>query len=180
MKKNTLLLHLLFPIFFIGACSNNNETNTEKIAKEKPTEINENQELFNTLKIKDSLLFQIGFNQIDTALVASLLSDDFEFYHDINGIINSKNEFVSSINDIAGLPFKTWRTLQENSMKVFPLYDNDKLYGGIQEGVHDFYQQHEGETAVKSGTAKFTHLWILEDNQWKLKRVLSYDHTVPE
>ena len=24
--------------------------------------------------------------------------------------------------------------------------------------------------------AKFIHLWILEDNDWKLKRVFSFDH----
>ena len=33
------------------------------------------------------------------------------------------------------------------------------------------------EKPEKAGsTAKFIHLWILEDNQWKLKRILSYDH----
>jgi hypothetical protein len=24
--------------------------------------------------------------------------------------------------------------------------------------------------------ASFTHLWLLEQNTWKLRRVLSYDH----
>ena len=26
------------------------------------------------------------------------------------------------------------------------------------------------------GIADFTHVWILENNKWKLKRVLSYNH----
>ena len=67
-------------------------------------------------------------------------------------------------------------------MEVFPLYkDNGQvLYGVIQTGVHDFYQQDEGEDAHKTTTARFTHLWVVENGNWKLKRVLSYDHQVPK
>ncbi len=67
-------------------------------------------------------------------------------------------------------------------MEVFPLYkDNSQvLYGAIQNGVHDFDQQYEGEVARKTNTARFTHLWIIENGDWKLKRVLSYDHQIPK
>ena len=67
-------------------------------------------------------------------------------------------------------------------MEVFPLCTDNKqkLYGAIQNGIHDFYQQEKGEKARKTNTAKFTHLWIIEDGDWKLKRVLSYDHQIPK
>ena len=141
----------------------------------------EDQNLFDLIREKDSLLFQVGFNQIDTSQVVNLTASDFEFYHDEHGITDSKSAFVNNINSIRELPFKTWRVLEEKSMEVFPLYkDNSSvLYGAIQNGINDFYQQNEGEDARKTNTARFTHLWILENDNWKLKRVLSYDHQVP-
>lgn len=166
---------LLFLTLYFVACKNtenNKKTEPEEISPKKES----HSELFNVLKTKDSLLFNIGFNQIDTNQVSRLISDTFEFYHDISGIIDSKKEFIASINSLRELPFITWRILQEESLKVYPLYDHENLYGAIQEGEHDFYQQYEGKSPVKSSTAKFTHVWILESNQWKLRRVLSYNH----
>jgi hypothetical protein len=111
-----------------------------------------------------------------------LTATDFEFYHDEHGVTNTKSAFIESMNGIGDLPFKTWRTLVEGSTEVFPLYkDNSQvLYGAIQQGTHDFYQQMEGENARKTNTALFTHLWIIEVGEWKLKRVLIYDHQVPK
>jgi len=58
------------------------------------------------------------------------------------------------------------------------------LYAAIQIGIHQFYETTatKGQPLLKKneklvGKAKFTHLWILENNEWKLKRALSYDHS---
>jgi hypothetical protein len=183
--KSKHIVQVLFVIITGISCSNNIEKNRNKTLQNEHDEIvfesAENQELFRIIKEKDSLLFQIGFNQIDTLQVADLTSEDFEFYHDEHGITNSKAGFINNINGIRDLPFKTWRILVKGSTEIFPLYkDNSQvLYGAIQNGVHDFYQQNEGEKVRKTNTAKFTHLWIIEDSDWKLKRVLSFDHSVP-
>ena len=169
-------------IFALFSCANK-ENRTVKDTSIIIDEVNsEDQKLFNLIMEKDSLLFQIGFNQIDTSQVVELTSTDFEFYHDKHGITETRSAFVDNINGIRELPFKTWRTLVDGSMKIFPLYkDNSQvLYGAIQNGIHDFYQQIEGEDARKTNTAKFTHLWIIENGDWKLKRVISYDHQVPK
>ena len=183
--KKQLQLNLIKPIIFtllvlfFSCTSNENPTNKDKptIAKDSNSK---DQKLYNLIREKDSLLFQIGFNKIDTLQVENLISTDFEFYHDEHGVTESKSDFVNQIESIRALPFKTWRTLVE--MEVFPLYQNnsEELYGAIQNGVHDFYQQKDGEKAVKTNTAKFAHLWIIENGDWKLKRVLSFDHQVPE
>lgn len=179
MKKINLILLVL--ISALSSCKNEVPPVLERQTKETEEEHPENQELFNLIKEKDSLLFQIGFNQIDTAQVSAMTSEDFEFYHDEHGITESKSEFVNNINGIRELPFKTWRTLIPESMEVFPMYDDRQvLYGAIQNGTHDFYQQNEGEAARKTNTARFTHLWIVENGDWKLKRVLSYDHQIPK
>ncbi|MFT4668248.1 MAG: hypothetical protein ACI9XB_005231 [Gammaproteobacteria bacterium] len=173
-------------VLLLLACTNKVEQGTSDVSVESIDKSSvaapENQVLYDLIKEKDSLLFQVGFNQIDTSQVASLTASDFEFYHDQHGVTDTKSAFIESINSIGELPFKTWRTLVEGSMEVFPLHkDNSQgLYGAIQHGDHDFYQQIEGENARKTNTARFTHLWIIEAGEWKLKRVLSYDHQVPE
>lgn len=111
-------------------------------------------------------------------MVASLISQDFEFYHDEHGLTNTKQDFLNSIHGIKELPFKTWRVLVESSVEVYPMYQDNKqeLYGILQNGVHEFYQQYEGEEPQQTSTAQFSHLWVLEDDQWRLKCVISYDH----
>lgn len=170
-------LPIFLIIFTCLSCTNNIENDIQNDIQ-KPTE---NLELYNILAEKDSLLFQIGFNQIDTLIVESLVSEDFEFYHDVHGITDSKEAFLNNIKAIRDLPFRTWRILEEGSLEVYPLFKQNSqvLYGAIQKGEHDFYQQIEGEDARKTNTAKFTHIWVIENNNWKLRRVLSYDHKAP-
>lgn len=50
-----------------------------------------NSNLYKTILSKDSLLFNIGFNTCDIAQFDSLLSEDFEFFHDTDSISNRKN-----------------------------------------------------------------------------------------
>ena len=181
LSSTSLILALAFFSCINEGSQTTNDT-SEKLADERIIGTSEDHELFDLIKEKDSLLFQIGFNKIDSLKVASLTSTDFEFYHDEHGVTDTKKAFVNNINGIRDLPFKTWRTLVEGSMEVYPLYKDNRqvLYGAIQNGIHDFYQQNEGEDARKTNTAKFTHLWIIEDGVWKLKRVLSYDHQIPK
>lgn len=141
-------------------------------------QVSENSELYKTLKTNDSLLFNVGFNKCDIQQFQNLTSDDLEFYHDKAGVINSKEEFIKVMaNGICKKdnPYKARRELVENSLKVFPLYNNGKLYGAIQNGNHRFFENFEGKEKAGS-IAKFSHLWILEDNQWKIKRIYSFDH----
>jgi len=177
IKSNILLLSII--LCTIGC--NNSETSDKQNKQTDKVLSSENQEIFKILKEKDSLLFELGFNQIDTIQVIKLTSDDFEFYHDEHGITNSKKEFVKSIRGIRDLPFNTRRELVKGSLEIYQLYKNNRqdLYGAIQIGEHNFYQQKEGEEERKTNTAKFTHLWIIENNDWKLKRVLSFDHKIP-
>ena len=140
----------------------------------------ENQVLFDELKKKDSLLFNLGFNNCDTTQFRMLLSDDFEFYHDQNGLLESKDMFIKNIPNLCKMSYKPIRVLVEGNMNVFPLYSNGQLYGAIQTGIHEFYGEEKGKARYLTSTAKFTHVWLIEDGTWKLKRILSYDHVIPE
>ena len=138
------------------------------------------EELFSDIKAKDSLVFNLGYNNCDTAQLRLLLCEDFEFYHDQNGIVDSKKMFLRNIPNLCSMNYKATRKLLNERMEVFPLYNNGEIYGAIQTGLHEFYAKETGLPKYLTSTSKFTHLWLLIDGDWQLKRILSYDHQVPE
>ena len=146
-------------------------------------QVDKNSELFKTLKAKDSILFKIGFNTCDLKKSVELISDDLEFYHDKSGITNSKEEFVATMENGICRPDnveKIYRFLIAESLEVFPMYDNEKLYGALQNGKHFFSPNQSMTFEETDNNALFSHLWILENDSWKLKRVISYNHVLKE
>lgn len=141
----------------------------------------EDSELFRTLKTNDSLLFEVGFNTCDLSQFETLMADDLEFYHDKSGALNSVSQFLEVMKKGLCNPSNTYnarRELIKGSLKVFPLYDNGVLYGAIQTGEHQFFEKNLDQPEKTGSIAKFTHLWVLENKVWKLKRILSYDHKI--
>ena len=137
--------------------------------------------LYAELKVLDSLLFEEGFNKCRLTVVDSIVSTDFEFYHDQNGM-QDKPLFLKGFKEslCSTSERKPIRKLVKGSLDVFPLYNEGILYGAIQNGVHEFYIKEPEKELYKTNIAPFTSLWIIEKNQWKLKRVLSYDHQNPK
>lgn len=142
----------------------------------KSQEVSE-AELFKIMRAKDSLMFNIGFNTCDISQFEKLVSENFEFYHDKGGITNGKANFVASIRDgLCKNNYKAIRKLDPGSMEVYPLYSQGKLYGAIQSGRHTFYEVGANKSEKQTSKARFTHLWLLENGEWKFTRGLSYDH----
>ncbi|GGD58488.1 nuclear transport factor 2 family protein [Muriicola marianensis] len=142
-------------------------------------------DLFETLKQKDSLLFRAAFDTCDPATMASLFSEDFEFYHDKAGLTEGKQVFLSPMYTRCQEKGESWvqpskRILIEGSLAVFPLRNNGDLYGAIQQGQHRFEFLNENREYQQGDIARFIHLWVLENGQWKIKRELSYDHQPAE
>jgi CubicO group peptidase (beta-lactamase class C family) len=136
-----------------------------------------NSQLFKTIFSKDSLLFNSGFNHCQIQPFELLISDSFEFYHDQAGITKSKADFIDGIkNGLCKLNYQPSRVLDQSHMEVYPLETNGKLYGAIQTGTHRFYAKEENSAAYLTSTAKFTHVWMIENNEWKLVKGLSYNH----
>ena len=133
--------------------------------------------LYKTIKEKDSLLFNLGFNNCDIKQFENIIDENFEFYHDQSGSTHSKAAFISGIeNGLCKLPYTPRRILSENKTEVFPLERNGVLYGAIQTGTHNFYAVEENNSEYLTSVAKFTHVWILENGDYKLSKGLSYDH----
>ncbi len=164
MRKNIFFTILLFSI---------TQTSYAQTAQ--------NSVLFNELKSRDSLIFDRGFNACDFSSFGSIISDDFEFYHDKNGVMENKEAFlqVLQLGVCSDPDRKPIRKLVGATVKVYPLYQKGLLYGAIQTGEHEFYIKEKGKEMYKTGIALFTHLWIKTKDGWQLKRVLSYDHKAP-
>jgi hypothetical protein len=144
-------------------------------------QLEERSELYQLLKAKDSVLFVAAFDLCDTQTMASLFTEDFEFYHDRVGATWGRNSFLEPMQsdcaqrDPQG-PQPAKRILIPGSLEVYPLYNNGSLYGAIQHGVHRFEFLNKDGIYQKGDIARFTHIWIKSDGEWKIKRELSYDH----
>lgn len=167
MKKITPRLFILFLISMILFSCTPEKSNTEVQPEEyKPV----SQELFNEIAKMDSLLFA-GFNEQDIEKTKLYFSDSLEFYHDKGGLAdynqtieNTRTLFEN--NKTTGLK----RELVKGSMEVYPIAD----YGAVQTGSHTFCHKENGKDDC--GTFKFVHVWQKKDGQWKITRVVSFDH----
>ncbi|MGY8914208.1 MAG: serine hydrolase [Flavobacteriales bacterium] len=144
-------------------------------------QVDRNTPLFIELKKQDSIFFEKGFNQCDLSYLEEHIAKDLKFYHDQGGFQDRKMFFENTRKYICSSPDKKpIRKVDETSLELFPLYNNGKLYGAIQKGVHHFYIRENGKVGFPTSTARFTHVWLLEQGVWKLGESLSYDHHDPQ
>lgn len=162
MKKYLLFIPLLFITTLLTA------------------QVDRKSDLYKTIISKDSLLFNVGFNTCDISQFENLLSEKFEFFHDKDSISNKKLFLHNLQNGLCSSPtsFQARRELLPESTEIYPLYKKEKLYGAIQTGIHQFYETIENRKEVFGSSAKFTHLWLLENDVWQLTESLSYDHQI--
>lgn len=124
--------------------------------------------LFNEIARMDSLVFT-ALNTRDTLQFKTFFSEDLEFYHDKGGLtgydhtINFLKSLVESKSDLR-------RELVKGSLKVYPIPG----YGAMEIGTHRFCHMENGKEDC--GNFKFIHIWQKKDGQWKITRVVSYDH----
>ncbi|MDX1462038.1 MAG: nuclear transport factor 2 family protein [Marinirhabdus sp.] len=140
-------------------------------------QVESTSELYKQMEEIDRILFEVGFNQCNLNPTEEVLTDDFEFYHDLAGVQN-KAEFLAAMKkNICGNPsVKITRQLVPGSLQVFPLSNNNQLYGTYVTGEHEFYRQEDGDVNVKTGYAKFTSYFELQNEKWMIKRTFSFDH----
>lgn len=135
--------------------------------------------LFAEIQAMDSLVFQVAFNRCQTQILDEVLKTDLEFYHDKAGVTQGKVAFIDNFRSGLCNPKNTWISRRELvSMEVFPLRKNGVLYGALQTGIHRFFEKDKaGDGTERAGsTARFSHLWLQENGEWKLARVVSYSH----
>jgi ketosteroid isomerase-like protein len=132
-------------------------------------EIKNQADLDKAITALDTKLFD-AYNHCDLKTFDSLLADDVEFYHDQGGETLGRQKLTESVkNNIC--TGDTQRVLVPGTLKIYYM----KGYGAIEMGVHRFLHP-KTEASDGTGEASFVQLWQYKDGNWKLTRVLSYDH----
>jgi hypothetical protein len=126
---------------------------------------------YRQIKALDEKLFQ-AYNNCDLATLSELVDENLEFYHDKGGLSLGKANFITAIKN--NICHKVRRQLVAPSLQVYPLEN----YGVIELGEHTFCNM--AETPVckdeTNGIGKFFMLWQKQGEQYRLTRVISYDH----
>ena len=128
------------------------------------------QALFNEIAHMDTVLFD-AYNHRDLEKIKTVFTPDMEFYHDRGGLTHYQENMDSFKKTFDG-PTLMRRELADGTLEVYPLKD----YGAIEIGIHRFYSTEPGQKEKLTAVAKFLHVWQQKDGQWKLARVVSYDH----
>ena len=153
LKKSLVFCLLVFSVLFVPP--SHAQTSVEP------------DPLFKTIKSLDTKLFD-AYNHCDLTTLGAMVSDDLEFYHDQTGLSVGKAPFLLAIKqNICG---KVERALLTDTLEVYPL----KGYGAVEIGIHRFH--HPGRPEDGMGDARFVTLWQNKNGEWKVTRVISYEH----
>ncbi|MEQ8473456.1 MAG: nuclear transport factor 2 family protein [Marinoscillum sp.] len=132
-------------------------------------------ELYDKIAQLDSLYFSAQ-NECDLEKYSFYLSEDFEFFHDKGGYTASKDDEMKGMAIFCGEDQRTRQPLRreliDSTLQVFPM-DN---YGALEVCEHVFHLQIPDGTEKVVSSGKMTALWKLINNEWKLARIISYDH----
>ncbi|WP_109700179.1 nuclear transport factor 2 family protein [Chitinophaga deserti] len=126
---------------------------------------------------KDSLFWH-AYNTCNLPQMASFYGKDLEFYHDKGGITLGADKLNASFTAGPCNPAGDYRLRREalpGTVTVYPMRKADTVYGAVISGEHYFFIVKNGQSR-REGHARFTHLWLLENGEWKMTRILSFDH----
>jgi hypothetical protein len=156
--KNLFLFLLSFTICTSAFAQSQNE---RKVAN---TQI----ELFNKVANLDSSLFA-AYNSKNLDLMKTYFTNDLEWYQDNGGLIDFEKVFIN-FKSIFEREYDLKRNLIKESLEVHPI----EGYGAIEIGKHQFKHIENGKLEI--GTFKFLMIWKNDNGNWKISRVISYDH----
>ena len=151
----------LFLIALLFFANTNTKAQEKKVA---PT----SSYLFKEIAQQDSLMFN-AFNTQNIPLLKSFFSPDLEWFQDNSGLLNYNIVFLNFENNFKR-NLNLNRTLVKNSLEVHPILN----YGAIEIGTHEFRHIENGKEEL--GSFKFLMIWRLENEQWRITKVVSYDH----
>ncbi|MCK8522861.1 nuclear transport factor 2 family protein [Aquimarina sp. D1M17] len=144
-----------------------------QISSQTTTNNNKNNDL-NTVILTLDQQFWDAYNSCNLQAFSSFFVQDFEFYHDKGGLTSGLTKMMELVsNGLCGNKnIRIRREAVKGSINVYPLNN----YGAIITGEHMFYITENEAKEVPTEIAKFTHVWQQQNNEWKMTRVLSYDH----
>jgi hypothetical protein len=133
--------------------------------------LNPDNPTYAQVRALDQKLFQ-AYNTCDLATLGDLVDENLEFYHDKGGLSVGKASFLAAIK--TNICHKVRRELVASTFEVYPLEN----YGAIELGQHTFCNMAETPVCKNetNGIGKFFMLWQKQGEQYRLTRVISFDH----
>jgi hypothetical protein len=138
----------------------------------------EGQALTSAIAARDAEFFQLLFLDCDPGRMSAMLAADFEMYHDRDGLVaTDAGAFVALYQRMceARRAPDAWRSRREllsATLNVHPVPG----FGAIEDGEHQFYERRGDGPERLVGHARFTQVWKLAPDGWRLSRVFSYAH----
>lgn len=134
--------------------------------------------LTEAIRERDAALFALVFTACAPERLRAMVTPDFEMYHDRDGVVaTNADAFVrdyAASCAVARAP-DAWRSRRElvaSTLNVHPVPG----YGAIEDGEHVFFERRGDGPERLVGRARFTQLWKLTPDGWRLARVFSYAH----
>jgi hypothetical protein len=152
------------------------------LAMAEPIALPQGAALTEAVRARDAEFFDLFFLGCDPERLGTMLTADFEMYHDRDGVVASSAapliaDYARSCREKqAPNAWRSRRELVAGSLSVHPVPG----YGAIEDGIHVFYERRGDGPERLVGRARFTHLWALTPDGWRLARVLSYGHEAIE
>ncbi len=164
MNKTAFFKLPLLPILLLAASVAGADTPAKPV-RDTP------EQLFRRVESLDRAVFE-AFNTCDLTKLESFFIPALEFYHDNDGLTASRDKFIGDVKkNVCG---KFRREMVPGTMEVFALGD----YGAVYSGTHRFCQTGANRC---EGSGRFMHIWRNQDGDWKITRVISYDHrSIPQ
>lgn len=156
--KRTIVIFICLSFCFCSFAQNNNE---KKVTDKESV-------LYKKIAQLDSALFS-AYNSKNLNLMKTYFTDDLEWYQDNGGLIDFEKVFTN-FQSIFNREYTLTRSLIKESLEVHPI----EGYGAIEVGSHQFSHIENGKLEV--GTFKFLMIWKNDKGNWKISRVISYDH----
>jgi hypothetical protein len=127
---------------------------------------------------RDSAFFELFFQGCDPGKLRAMIADDVEMYHDKGGFVfRGADSMIAEYSKSCEARKKpdSWRSRRElvaASLVVDPVPG----HGAMQFGEHLFYERKGDGPEKLVGRARFAQVWVLDNGNWKLSRILSYAH----
>jgi hypothetical protein len=162
MLKSFALLFITCAFLF--SCGSQKQDSVGHLSDYHPV----HKQLFDTILRQDHLLFD-AFHQRNIEVFRKYFTEDLEIYQDNVGLRNYA-EAMEAFAELFKKEYVLKRMLIPGTVEVYPIQG----FGAIQTGWHSFSHTEEGKMVCD--TFKFMHIWKEEQKQWKVSRIVTYDH----
>lgn len=122
--------------------------------------------------------FWNAYNTCDTSHYDRYFTSDVEFYHDRGGVTLGIEAMAQTVrkNLCSGPRPHLRREAVPDTARLFLLENGSDIYGAILSGEHVFFVLEPNQPPRLDGRARYVHLWLKRDGEFRMARILSYDH----